>query len=211
MCPTSSVRMGYIGSVVPFPSRPVALGPKSLLSQYIPCGTRACVTTITYSFTSNRLLAIGHAENKILTISHSFKLCISTHAVLRYKILYGLVLNLLLPNNYYRPHTHTHRPHTDVPDPPHSLISLSVTNTSMIVMWVEPHDRNAPISSYTVTYQHPSFLGGQEESVNSSAEMSFIGGLHPGVVYNFSVVAHNEFGVSEPSVVTGLATLDEGK
>ena len=26
-----------------------ALGPKSLLSQYIPCGTRACVTTITYA------------------------------------------------------------------------------------------------------------------------------------------------------------------
>ena len=39
--------MGYIGSVVPLPSRPAALGPKSLLSQYIPCGTRACVTTIT--------------------------------------------------------------------------------------------------------------------------------------------------------------------
>ncbi len=30
--------MGYIGSVVPLPSRPAALGPKSLLSQYIPCG-----------------------------------------------------------------------------------------------------------------------------------------------------------------------------
>ena len=40
--------IGYIGSVVPLPSRPVALGPKSLLSQYIPCGTHACVTTITY-------------------------------------------------------------------------------------------------------------------------------------------------------------------
>ncbi len=38
--------IGYIGSVVPLPSRPVALGPKSLLSQYISCGTRACVTTI---------------------------------------------------------------------------------------------------------------------------------------------------------------------
>ena len=34
--------IGYIGSVVPLPSRPAALGPKSLLSQYIPCGTRAC-------------------------------------------------------------------------------------------------------------------------------------------------------------------------
>ncbi len=80
----------------------------------------------------------------------------------------------------------------------------------MIVLWVEPHDSNAPIFSYTITYRHPSFLGGQEESVNSSAEMSFIGGLHPGVEYNFSVVAYNEIGVSEPSVVTGLATLDEG-
>ncbi len=43
------VHIGYIGSVVPLPSRPAArLGPKSLLSQYIPCGTRACVTTIIY-------------------------------------------------------------------------------------------------------------------------------------------------------------------
>ena len=41
--------IGYIGSVVHLPSRPAALGPKSLLSQYIPFGTRACVTTITYN------------------------------------------------------------------------------------------------------------------------------------------------------------------
>ncbi len=40
--------IGYIGSVVHLPSRPAALRPSPPLSQYIPCGTRACVTTITY-------------------------------------------------------------------------------------------------------------------------------------------------------------------
>ena len=46
----SCAHIGYIGSVMPLPSRPAALGPKSLLSQNIPCGTRACVTTITYHY-----------------------------------------------------------------------------------------------------------------------------------------------------------------
>jgi len=35
-------------------------------------------------------------------------------------------------------------------------------------------------------------------------------GLHPGTVYNFTVVAVNEEGPSEPSIITQLATLDEG-
>ena len=57
--------IGYIGSVVPLPSRPTALGPKSLLSQYIPC-----VTTITYIYrigvnSSGRVRAAGK-------LSHGF-------------------------------------------------------------------------------------------------------------------------------------------
>ena len=37
--------MGYIGSVVPFPSRPAALGPKSLLPIYPMCARVSCATT----------------------------------------------------------------------------------------------------------------------------------------------------------------------
>ncbi len=55
------VHIGYIGSVVPLPSRPVALGPKPLLSQYIPCGTRACVTTITNHIYNNYSMLYKHS------------------------------------------------------------------------------------------------------------------------------------------------------
>ena len=48
-------------------------------------------------------------------------------------------------------------------------------------------------------------------TLNSTVEMRFISGLHPGVVYNFTVVATNEIGVSRPSDITGLPTHDEGK
>ncbi len=80
----------------------------------------------------------------------------------------------------------------------------------MIVVWTEPHDNNAPVTNYTLDYSHPSFLGGGTERIHSNIVMHFISGLHPGTVYNFSIVATNEIGDSEPSDVTGLATLDEG-
>ena len=48
---STRAHMAYIGSVVTLPSGPGGPRATSLLSQYMPCGTRACVTTITKAST----------------------------------------------------------------------------------------------------------------------------------------------------------------
>ena len=79
-------------------------------------------------------------------------------------------------------------------------------------MWEEPHNNNAPITGYRVTYQQPAFLDPSSgvQVVNSTVEMADITGLHPGVTYNFTVVAFNEIGDSTPSDMVSVTTLEEG-
>ena len=46
--------------------------------------------------------------------------------------------------------------------------------------------------------------------VNSTVEMADITELHPGVTYNFTVVAFNEIGDSTPSDTASVSTAAEG-
>ncbi len=45
-----------------------ALGPTSLLSQYMSCGTRACVTTSYWQYTLNYIYWPSHTKNAIMKI-----------------------------------------------------------------------------------------------------------------------------------------------
>ena len=59
-------------------------------------------------------------------------------------------------------------------------------------------------------YSEPNFLGGDMIVLNATEERVDISGLHPGVIYEFTVVAFNEIGNSLPSVAGSIITLDEG-
>ena len=61
-------------------------------------------------------------------------------------------------------------------------------------------------------YQQPTFLDPSSgvQVVNSTVEMADITGLHPGVTYNFTVVAFNEIGDSTPSDTASVSTAEEG-
>ena len=61
-------------------------------------------------------------------------------------------------------------------------------------------------------YTQPAFLDANRDLQvnNTTNEMAMITGLHPGVTYNFTIVAFNEIGDSTPSVTTPVRTLDEG-
>ena len=59
-------------------------------------------------------------------------------------------------------------------------------------------------------YEQPTFLGSDMQVVNSTVEMADITELHPGVTYNFTVVAFNEIGDSTPSNIASTRTLEEG-
>ena len=96
------------------------------------------------------------------------------------------------------------------PQQPQNVESVNITSRSINLVWMEPHDNNAPIMGYRVMYQEPTFRGGGVQVVNSTIEMADITGLQPGVTYNFTVVAFNEIGDSLPSNIASIRTLEEG-
>ena len=106
----------------------------------------------------------------------------------------------------------THSPYTARPEQPQNIAPVNTTSHAITLVWEEPHNNNAPIAGYRVTYQQPSFLDTSDgvQVVNSTVEMADITGLHPGVTYNFTVVAFNEIGDSTPSHVVSVSTVEEG-
>ena len=91
-------------------------------------------------------------------------------------------------------------------------MAVNTSSRLIILTWEEPHENNAPIQSYEVTYMKPSFLGGNlMRVVNATIEMATITDLFPGVNYTFTVTAYNEIGPSVPSNPLTVKTLDEGK
>ena len=81
-------------------------------------------------------------------------------------------------------------------------------------MWAIPHHNNAPILGYFVSYTNPSFI--DEGStvtllVDDNIDYLKIEDLHPGEIYNFSVIAFNEEGNSSESVPYRVRMLEEGR
>ena len=79
-------------------------------------------------------------------------------------------------------------------------------------MWEQPFNNSAFITGYRVRYQQPAFLDANNgvKVVNVTAKMADINGLHPGVTYNFTVVAFNEIVDGIPSDIASVTTLEEG-
>ena len=102
---------------------------------------------------------------------------------------------------------------SDVPDVPVNLDANNVTSRNLTLIWTAPHDNNAPIFGYTVFYSHPSFIEGSDDVTvitDGRMEELFIEDLHPGVTYNFTVLAFNEEGSSNCSEPFNIRTLEEG-
>ena len=115
------------------------------------------------------------------------------------------------------PHdTHTHSPGLDHPGQPEAISGETINSTAILLTLVGPLDNSNIILGYRVTYRRPAFLNGsiQEMVFNASGEsimeMFLIAGLHPGVTYNFSVVAFNDIGDSDP-VEHEIATAELGR
>ena len=86
---------------------------------------------------------------------------------------------------------------------------------------MEPHHNNAPVTGYRVMYTRPDFLilgsgsGSSEDNgmevLSTPNETVVVTGLHPGVEYEFTVVAVNDIGDSRPSEPEVVTTLEEGR
>ena len=87
---------------------------------------------------------------------------------------------------------------------------MALNSTAIQLNWFEPHDNNAPILGYRVMYTRPEFLSGSDVELSVLSEMAVVTGLHPGVTYNFTVIAFNEIGDSQESEVAAVTTEEEG-
>ena len=86
---------------------------------------------------------------------------------------------------------------------------------NLTISWTEPHNNNDPITSYNISYQNPDCLvmaNGltRNVTVTSMEEQVMITGLHPGVVYTFTIIAINNICPSQPSQSAGMHTMEEG-
>ena len=100
----------------------------------------------------------------------------------------------------------------DVPESPVNLTAIEINSRNITLVWVEPHENNAPILRYRVYYITPSFLGAKDVSVETmdDSETLTILNLHPGEEYEFTVTAINEEGESENSTSLTVGTEEEG-
>ena len=85
----------------------------------------------------------------------------------------------------------------DRPEPPQSLFAAEITSNAIYLTWLKPHDNNAPILGYYIT-----FIGaglGEKVVVNTSKESADFCSLWSDANYTFNITAFNELGVSDPS------------
>ena len=99
----------------------------------------------------------------------------------------------------------------DTPEQPRNIRAVETQSRYLVLMWVEPHDNNAPILGYFVSYNQPVFAGGERITLIVTEEMVNVTNLLPGVTYTFTVVAYNDIGNSTESEPTPLSTLEEGE
>jgi len=90
-----------------------------------------------------------------------------------------------------------------------------VNSRDVTINWTEPHDNNAPITGYNISYQNPDCLvnaGGAERNVtvNSGVEQVLVTNLHPGENYSFTIIAYNDICPSQPSEPVSVRTMEEG-
>ena len=105
---------------------------------------------------------------------------------------------------------------TDCPDQPINVQLFDVTSRDLFINWTEPHDNNAPITGYNITYQNPDCLvmapnnQPQDVTVTSMEEQVMITDLHPGENYGFIVIAYNDICPSIPSEPANVRTMEKG-
>jgi len=90
-----------------------------------------------------------------------------------------------------------------------------VNSRDVTINWTEPHNNNAPITGYNISYQNPDCLVndiGVERNVivNSVVEQVLVTNLHPGENYSFTIIAFNNICPSQPSETARVHTMEEG-
>ncbi|KAJ3636867.1 hypothetical protein MTP99_000372 [Tenebrio molitor] len=100
----------------------------------------------------------------------------------------------------------------EIPEPPRNVRVMDQLSRSIGISWTQPYAGNSPITSYIVQYKP-----GSEAWPNQPAKVTVPGSqttttlhnLRPAQVYHLRILAENRLGLSDPSQMVQVSTLEE--
>ena len=97
---------------------------------------------------------------------------------------------------------------TGVPERPVSVTVVDTTHVSVLLVWIEPHDNNAKITSYEVSVRDDTNPDGLTTTQHTPGDVVMLNvmGLKPFTNYTFVVFANNSLGRSPPSASVTTST-----
>jgi len=99
---------------------------------------------------------------------------------------------------------------SEKPWKPINLRAFNISSRSIDIGWEIAFDGNTPISQCTVFYR-PVSIGSKEDKVhNANQSRATIGNLRPLTLYSIRVACKNSIGLSDPSDLVNITTLQEG-
>ena len=94
-----------------------------------------------------------------------------------------------------------------VPGPPENVTTKPVSQTSVIVSWTPPVEKNGILTNYTITWQAGADMYNNTVVVDSNSSSYTVEGLQTCLMYNFSVAASISLGGGEPASTDGTTEL----
>lgn len=98
--------------------------------------------------------------------------------------------------------------HLDRPERPVIEDAVNITSNSVVLLWLEPPDNNAPLLGYWIVYYTPHISTNITIGLQTS---HLVTGLQPAMTYHFTLVAFNSIGSSLSSLGIDVTTLEAGK
>jgi hypothetical protein len=119
----------------------------------------------------------------------------------------------------------------EIPEPPRNVRVMDQLSRSIGISWTQPYAGNSPITSYIVQYKpgsgsHRPFLvvaaitsrpfaeawpnQPAKVTVPGSQTTTTLHNLRPAQVYHLRILAENRLGLSDPSQMVQVSTLEEG-
>ena len=99
---------------------------------------------------------------------------------------------------------------TDIPEPPGRIDATGLTNvteTTVVIGWLEPDNQGPRINDYDVQYREPE-LEWLDHELSGTSKTTEIANLAPGTEYEYQVRAVNDEGAGEWSESTTFETLE---
>ncbi|XP_063908088.1 cell adhesion molecule Dscam1 isoform X3 [Zophobas morio] len=100
----------------------------------------------------------------------------------------------------------------EIPEPPRNVRVMDQLSRSIGISWTQPYAGNSPITNYIVQYKPGSDAWPNQPAkvtVPGSQVTTTLQNLRPSQVYHLRILAENRLGLSDPSQIVQVSTLEE--